>query len=203
MLHLDRISDRNYLPTEQDIIHISSVVQTLGISDYVFDVGKIQYCVYDVGGTRSQRKKWIHAFENVDIILFQAPLGDYDKPLREDEDALNMAESLTLFESLVNSRWFVNTAFFVNFTKMDLFEQKVKSRQKPLSQYHPDYQGDPSDVKAGVQFFVDQFQERIKERKGSVHVTVLDATDTAQATLLLQRVVQVAEAKKMRCSSFI
>ncbi|KAK4176597.1 putative guanine nucleotide-binding protein alpha-2 subunit [Triangularia setosa] len=203
MLHLDRISDKNYMPTEQDIFHLSSVVQTLGISDYVFEVSNIQYCVYDVGGTRSERKKWIHAFENVDIILYQAPLGAYDEGLREDESAISMTESLMLFESLVNSKWFDNTAFFVNFTKMDLFEQKVKSGYKPLSQFYPDYRGDPRNLKAGVQFFVNEFQSKIKARQGSIHLTVLDTTDTAQATLLLQRVMQVAEAKSMRRSSFI
>ncbi|KAK4642611.1 hypothetical protein QC761_511490 [Podospora bellae-mahoneyi] len=197
MRHLDRISDKNYVPTDQDLMHISPVVQTLGISRSVFTVGNIPYSVYDVGGSRSERRKWIHEFEDVDIVLFQAPVGAYDERLREDKYSFNMEESLNLFESLVNSRWFSNTTFFVNFTKRDLFEQKVNSGHVPISDFHPEYQGDPGDVKAGVQFFIDEFQTRVEEHPGgSIHMTVLDTTDTAQATLLLQRVVQVAEAKR-------
>lgn len=85
MRHLDRISDKNYVPTDQDLMHISPVVQTLGISRSVFTVGNIPYSVYDVGGSRSERRKWIHEFEDVDIVLFQAPVGAYDEQLREDK----------------------------------------------------------------------------------------------------------------------
>ncbi|KAK0664639.1 putative guanine nucleotide-binding protein alpha-2 subunit [Cercophora samala] len=203
MLHIDRISDKNYMPTEQDIFHFSPVVQTLGVSDYVFQVGNIQYCVHDVGGSRPERRKWIHVREDADIVLWQSPIGAYDEGIREDNTAINMNESLTLFESVVNSRWFNDASFFVNFTKMDLFEQKITSGQSPLADFHPNYHGDPGDVKAGVRFFIDEFRAKVKEHAGSVHMTVLDTTDTAQATLLLQRVVQVAEARSMRRFSFI
>ena len=38
----------------------------------------------DVGGQRSERKKWIHCFEDVTAILFFVALSAYDMGLRED-----------------------------------------------------------------------------------------------------------------------
>ena len=38
----------------------------------------------DVGGQRSERKKWIHCFEDVTAILFFVALSAYDLGLRED-----------------------------------------------------------------------------------------------------------------------
>lgn len=38
----------------------------------------------DVGGQRSERKKWIHAFEDVSILLFLCAVSEYDQFLFED-----------------------------------------------------------------------------------------------------------------------
>ncbi|VDO54211.1 unnamed protein product [Brugia timori] len=40
--------------------------------------------VIDVGGQRSERKKWIHCFDNVNAIIFISSLSEYDQTLRED-----------------------------------------------------------------------------------------------------------------------
>lgn len=41
--------------------------------------------MFDVGGQRSERKKWIHCFENVTAILFLVAISEYDQVLIEDE----------------------------------------------------------------------------------------------------------------------
>lgn len=38
----------------------------------------------DVGGQRSERKKWIHCFENVIALIYLASLSEYDQCLEED-----------------------------------------------------------------------------------------------------------------------
>lgn len=38
----------------------------------------------DVGGQRSERRKWIHCFDNVDMILFIVSMSDYDQLDPED-----------------------------------------------------------------------------------------------------------------------
>ena len=43
----------------------------------------------DVGGQRSERKKWIHCFENVDCVLFCVALSAYDQTLREDSGVVS------------------------------------------------------------------------------------------------------------------
>jgi hypothetical protein len=44
--------------------------------------------MFDVGGQRSERKKWIHCFENVTALLFLAAISGYDQCLVEDKDAV-------------------------------------------------------------------------------------------------------------------
>lgn len=41
--------------------------------------------MFDVGGQRSERKKWMHCFENVTAVVFLAAISEYDQVLVEDE----------------------------------------------------------------------------------------------------------------------
>jgi guanine nucleotide-binding protein subunit alpha len=76
-----------YLPSEQDVLR--SRVKTTGISETTFQVGDLTYRMYDVGGQRSERKKWIHCFENVTSIVFLVACSEYDQVLVEDESVVS------------------------------------------------------------------------------------------------------------------
>lgn len=45
--------------------------------------------IFDVGGQRSERKKWIHCFEGVTAVLFIVALSGYDCCLVEDKDSVS------------------------------------------------------------------------------------------------------------------
>ena len=46
----------------------------------------ISRSMFDVGGQRSERKKWIHCFENVTSIIFCVALSEYDQVLLEESN---------------------------------------------------------------------------------------------------------------------
>ncbi|KAG6888457.1 Guanine nucleotide-binding protein subunit alpha [Termitomyces sp. Mi166 len=110
---MDRMSTADYLPTDQDILR--SRVKTTGITETTFKIGELTYKLFDVGGQRSERKKWIHCFENVTALVFLVSLSEYDQMLYEDESVI----------------------LFLN--KIDLFAEKIS--RSPLSDYFPDYTG--------------------------------------------------------------
>jgi guanine nucleotide-binding protein subunit alpha len=83
---IDRIGSPGYLPTDQDVLR--SRVKTTGISETTFNVGELTYRMYDVGGQRSERKKWIHCFENVMAVIFMVAISEYDQVLIEDESVV-------------------------------------------------------------------------------------------------------------------
>jgi guanine nucleotide-binding protein G(i) subunit alpha len=45
--------------------------------------------MFDVGGQRSERKKWIHCFENVTSIIFCVALSEYDQVLLEESNQVS------------------------------------------------------------------------------------------------------------------
>ena len=46
--------------------------------------------IVDVGGARSERRKWIHCFDDVHAVLFMCALSGYDMTLFEDEKTVGV-----------------------------------------------------------------------------------------------------------------
>ncbi|CAK5074101.1 unnamed protein product [Meloidogyne enterolobii] len=102
-------------------------ITTTGIIEVKFEIKGVNFRVFDVGGQRSERKKWIHCFDDVHAIIFVVALSEYDQVLFEDTRTNRMIESLRLFRSVCNSRWFYNTAMILFLNKKDIFEEKIKT----------------------------------------------------------------------------
>lgn len=59
--------------------------------------------MFDVGGQRSERKKWIHCFEGVTAIIFCVALSDYDLVLAEDEEMVRYGGATSVWHH--KGRW--------------------------------------------------------------------------------------------------
>ena len=84
---IDRLFAPGYLPTDQDVLR--SRLRTTGITETLFELGQLNYQMFDVGGQRSERKKWVHCFEGVHCLMFVAALSGYDQCLVEDKTAVS------------------------------------------------------------------------------------------------------------------
>jgi GTPase SAR1 family protein len=122
---LDRIAAPGYTPSVTDVLR--SRVRTSGIVEEEYVIDKVDYIMYDVGGQRNERKKWIHCFDGVTAVIFVASLSEYDQVLYEDASVNRMEEAIALFDEICNSRWFANTSMILFLNKRDLFESKMKS----------------------------------------------------------------------------
>lgn len=47
----------------------------------------------DVGGQRSERRKWIHCFENVTSVMFLVALSEYDQSLHEVSEVGHLVQT--------------------------------------------------------------------------------------------------------------
>jgi len=120
--NLERLFDPNYQPIEQDIV--LSRARTIGITETTFNLGDHEMLMVDVGGQKSERRKWIHCFQDVTSILFLVSLSGYDQCLVEDKDANQMQDAMTIWDSICHSQWFKQTSIILFLNKNDLFEQK-------------------------------------------------------------------------------
>ncbi len=120
------------------------------------NVSGIPLHLVDVGGQRSERKKWLHCFESVDAVVFVAALSEYDQPLAEDPTVNRIQESVKLFGSVCGVKWFRRAAILLFLNKMDLFSAKV--RATPLRRRFPDYDGADGDASAAMDYVASIFR---------------------------------------------
>lgn len=180
---IDRIAQPDYIPNDQDVLR--SRVKTTGITETTFIIGDLTYRMFDVGGQRSERKKWIHCFENVTTILFLVAISEYDQLLFEDETVNRMQEALTLFDSICNSRWFVKTSIILFLNKIDRFKEKLPV--SPMKNYFPDYEGG-ADYAAACDYILNRFVSLNQHETKQIYTHFTCATDTMQIRFVMAAV---------------
>lgn len=195
---LDRLFDPAYQPTEQDIIRCRA--RTIGITETSFRLRDQDLRMVDVGGQKSERRKWIHCFQDVTSILFLVSLSGYDQCLVEDKDANQMQDAMTIWDSICHSQWFKQTSIILFLNKDDLFQKKVP--KSAIKNFFPDYDGEAGDVKAGRDYFKKRFARlaqkagRSKEREIYIHITT--ATDTAMLRVVMAAVEDTLVSNNIR-----
>jgi len=191
---IDDIAQPDYLPTEQDVLR--SRVRTTGIVETEFDIGDNIFRMFDVGGQRNERKKWIHCFENVTCVIFVAAISEYDQVLYEDETTNRMHEAINLFDEICNSRWFKETSIILFLNKKDLFEQKIQ--KVPVTEAFPEYDGAPHDMEAAQEYLQSQFESKNRSQEKEVYTHVTCATDTSNIAHVFNAVKDIIIKKSLR-----
>lgn len=156
--------------------------------------------MFDVGGQRSERKKWRNCFSNATAIIFMVAISEYDQVLLEDSTANRMRESLALFSSIINYRPFTQTPIILFFNKIDIFEQKLAA--SPIEHYFPDYQGGPF-YDAGCQYFKELFLALDKSGTNRVYVHFTCATDTEQIKFVMEAVNDIFIQSNLRAAGLL
>ncbi|KAF8176977.1 heterotrimeric G-protein alpha subunit, GPA3-like protein [Pholiota molesta] len=192
-----RIGSPGYLPNETDVLRARQ--KSVGIAETRFQMGQLSIHMFDVGGQRSERKKWIHCFESVTSIIFCTALSEYDQVLLEEKSQNRMLESLVLFESVINSRWFLRTSIILFLNKIDVFKNKLP--KVPLERYFPEYTGG-SDINKAAKYILWKFMQANRARL-SVYPHLTQATDTSNIRLVFAAVKETILQNALKDSGIL
>lgn len=166
MENLRRLAVADYIPTKEDVLYAR--IRTTGVVEIQFSpVGENKksgevYRLFDVGGQRNERRKWIHLFEGVTAVIFCAAVSEYDQTLFEDENRNRMMETRELFEWVLKQPCFEKTSFMLFLNKFDIFEKKVLDVPLNVCDWFKDYQpvySGKQEVEHAYEFVKKKFEE--------------------------------------------
>jgi len=199
---IDRIGANDYSPTQEDFLKCR--VRTSGIIEENYIIDSINFVMYDVGGQRNERKKWIHCFDDVNAVIFVVALSEYDQMLFEDNTVNRMVEAIILFEEISNSRWFENTSMILFLNKRDLFEQKIsRSSIKAAHEDFEDFAGKPNDYDDGVEYFKNKFLSMNQKKQKQIFTHVTCATDPENVGVVFNACKETILRSNLQGSGFM
>ncbi|KAG8942591.1 hypothetical protein FRC04_003578 [Tulasnella sp. 424] len=206
---INRITSKHYSPSNQDVLNAR--LKTIGVVEHLFQLESggekgVDWRIFDVGGHRDQRQTWAPFFDDVNAIIFLAPISAFDQVLVEDKKVNRIEDSLLLFRSICANKLLgkVNIVLFLN--KIDILEKKLKAGVK-VSRYVRSYGDRPNEVQQVANYFLTKFIAVHKEatpnplRELYPHLTKV--TDTEATAALISDVREMILRKHLTDSSLM
>uniref|UniRef100_A0A8C6WKZ7 Guanine nucleotide-binding protein G(s) subunit alpha n=1 Tax=Neogobius melanostomus TaxID=47308 RepID=A0A8C6WKZ7_9GOBI len=119
---IDVVRQHDYTPTDQDLLRY-----------------KVNFHMFDVGGQRDERRKWIQCFNDVTAIIFVVASSSYNMVIREDNQTNRLQEALNLFKNIWNNRWLRTISVILFLNKQDLLAEKVLAGKSKIEDYFPEF----------------------------------------------------------------
>ncbi|KAG8864482.1 hypothetical protein FRB96_004985 [Tulasnella sp. 330] len=197
---MERIVSSNYVPTDGQrncpslsAIPLSSLypiddilnarLKTVGVVEHCFHLQSsgsvdksLDWRIYDVGGSRSQRATWAPFFDNVQAIIFLAPVSVFDQVLAEDGNVNRLEDSLLLWRGLCKNEILSKVPLVLFLNKCDLLRRKLAAGVR-LSTYMVSYLDRPNDYDSILKYFKNKFDairkqhSKVPEREFYVYAT--------------------------------
>ncbi|KAJ6469631.1 guanine nucleotide binding protein, alpha subunit [Mycena polygramma] len=191
---IPRITAKKYIPTDADVL--KARLKTMGVVEHTFSISSgsnrgVQWKIYDVGGARNQRHAWAPYFEDINAIIFLAPISAFDQVLAEDPHVNRVEDSLQLWQAVVSNKLLakVNIVLFLN--KCDLLQAKLDAGVR-LNHHMISYGDRPNDYDSVSKYFRNKFGALHhavtpnKERELYIHLTAV--TDTRRTATIISNV---------------
>ncbi|KAH9830772.1 G-protein alpha subunit [Rhodofomes roseus] len=157
-----RVAARDYEPSDEDVVRAR--LRTMGVQEYRFRKGACrldadrEWMLYDVGGARSLRNAWYPYFDDINALIFLAPISCFDERLAEDRRVNRLQDSLLIWKAVCSSTLLAKVQLILFLNKCDLLEKKIQ-RGVQVSQYVTSYGTRPNEAKAVAKYFRQQFKD--------------------------------------------
>ncbi|KAF8190673.1 G-protein alpha subunit [Mycena galopus ATCC 62051] len=153
-----RIVALDYVPSDRDIMRAR--IRTLGVEEHRFVTESgfragTEFYITDVCGSSSQRSTWVPYFDDVQAILFLAPLAFWQS-LDEDSKVNRVQDSLELWREIVGNALLAKTAFILLFNKKDVLQAHIDAGVM-VRKYVPSFGDRANDVPSVTKYFRDKF----------------------------------------------
>jgi len=162
----------------------------------------------DVGGQRSERKKWLHLdTSKIDAVLYIMAVSEYDMMLYEDRKVKRYDEAYDLFVDVLEKGFMQGKTCLIFFNKYDLFLEKLKTL--PVTNFCPDYPGDsdPQNPESVCNWLFTKykttFDKHVTSKTPALHFHCTTALDTDLVQKLLKHIQKDVLSKRFAMAGYL
>lgn len=111
----------------------------------------------------SEIAAWVPYFDDMDAIIFLAPISCFDQVLAEDHKVNRLEDSVKLWTSIVSHPLLKNTNLVLFLNKIDILQSKLASGIK-IADYVVSYGDRPNDYEHASTYLRRKFSGILKEK---------------------------------------
>ncbi|KAJ7928855.1 G-protein alpha subunit-domain-containing protein [Mycena leptocephala] len=180
-----RICQEDYIPTPGMLI---ARVHTVGLGEHVIPVHTEQFhpdiwktwTIYEMGGLSGQRAAWAQFFDDVDVLIFLAPISAFNETLAETKNVNQLVESFELWRTICSASLLTSAGLILLCNKVDIFARKLESGVR-FADYVTTYGVGPNEPKEIIKYLRDKFSQinraySLRQRRMDWHT--ISAIDT-------------------------
>ncbi|KAF7333724.1 hypothetical protein MVEN_02328800 [Mycena venus] len=223
---LEVVTSLRYVPTDDHILRAR--LKTLGVSEHRMHLTDPyngitrEFRFFDVGGQRSmvrflaehiisfecansedKRARWVPYFDDVEAIIFLAPISAFDQNLAEDRSVNRLADSVELWTAITSNQLLQKTNIVLFLNKIDILQAKLASGIR-FADFLPTYGLRPNDYDSVSKYLRKQFNGIMKRSSPSprifyCHLThVTDPKSTAYILAGIKDMLMRSHLKESR-----
>ncbi|KIL62254.1 hypothetical protein M378DRAFT_81501 [Amanita muscaria Koide BX008] len=180
-----RVTEEGYKPISADILRAR--VATIGPEEHLIQVeggtDTTDWTIYDVGAA------WAQFFDDVNVIIFLAPISAFNQNLDEDESVNRLVDSMRLWEQICSNKILASVELILFLNKQDILDAKLKAGIR-FAKYITAYGNRINDTKNISRYLQEAFaalHQQNSPQKRRLHSHLTCAIDThATATVIKQ-----------------
>jgi len=119
--NIDRFLKVDFIPTQDDTIR-ARIRPSHTVQEAEVRIEGVLFKFIDIDGLRTERIKWIHFFDSVNVVIFCVAIDQYDQ---DDGFGNRLKLALLMFDTDVNSHFLKRIPFVLLFTNTDIFKEKI------------------------------------------------------------------------------
>ncbi|TFK74544.1 G-alpha-domain-containing protein [Pluteus cervinus] len=203
---VDRLASSDYEPSDFDVVRAR--LKTNGVQEYHFKLDKDHdWIFYDFCGSRSYRSAWVPYFDDVQAIIFLAPLSPFDEyeQLPDGSHVNRLHDSFQMWRSICSSKLLAHVQLILFLNKCDQLKRRLKHNVM-VKEHIQSFKDRSNDYKTVSNYFRSYFKEIQRKcspapREFFAHFTT--AVDTASTLLTLSAVREAILMNQLRDSDFL
>ncbi|KAA1473061.1 G-alpha-domain-containing protein [Dentipellis sp. KUC8613] len=204
---VERIAAPGYEPTSEDVL--KARIQTMGVEEHILHMETIKagprWAIYDVGGSRAQRAAWVPFFDDVNLLIFLAPVSAFNQTLSEDRKVNRLWDSIYLWKTICMNKLLAGVDLVLLLNKIDILDAKLKSGID-FGTFVTSYREKPNDLESVMTYLKSKFlmiHKQYSKRDRAFHVHFTCATDPRATSIVLARIQEAIFKKNIESADFL
>ncbi|KAH9887208.1 G-alpha-domain-containing protein [Cubamyces lactineus] len=209
---LNRVTSLAYFPSDDDVLRAR--LKTVGVSEYSFHMEAgpetgTEWRIIDVGGSRSQVRTsfstWVPFFDDVNAIIFLAPISAFDQTLVEDRSINRLEDSVLLWKEVCSNKLLAKVDLVLFLNKCDILASKLKSGIR-LAKYVRSFGDRPNEPEVAEKYFKSKFSAIHREHSPiprKFYGFCTSVTDTTTTGGIIASVKDMVVREHLRASKLL